>query len=178
MSELRQVVWKCDRCGEDAQAIFGIFPSCKCGSTSFKAAQHPAPTAQQCHCKDRPADQCPGEWEPGCDLGANPAHVQVAQPVQQPGAAHIGESNFEGWYSTYWPQDGSNKQRMRDSYAAGMRDSQAAPAQRQPLSEAQIWEIGNTTLGQQGGWNVTFARAIEAAHGITAATAAQKGEKL
>ena len=87
MSEaLRQVVWKCDRCGGDAQAIFGIFPSCKCGSTSFKAAQPPAPTAQQCQCKDRPADQCPGEWEPGCDLGANPAHVQVAQPVQQPGA--------------------------------------------------------------------------------------------
>lgn len=47
MSEaLRQVVWKCDRCGGDAQAIFGIFPSCKCGSTSFKAAQPPAPTAQ------------------------------------------------------------------------------------------------------------------------------------
>ena len=37
-----------------------------------------------------------------------------------------------------------------------------------PLTEAQIWEIGNTTLGQQGGWNVTFARAIEAAHGIAA----------
>lgn len=95
MSEaLRQVVWKCDRCGEDAQAIFGIFPSCKCGSTSFKAAQHPAPTAQQCHCKDRPADQCPGEWEPGCDLGANPAHALGGRPVQQPTPCFCDQNNI------------------------------------------------------------------------------------
>ncbi len=30
-----------------------------------------------CPCKDRPASQCPGEWEKGCDLGANPKHVAV-----------------------------------------------------------------------------------------------------
>lgn len=30
-----------------------------------------------CHCKDRPLSECPGEWEPGCDLGSNPAHVRV-----------------------------------------------------------------------------------------------------
>lgn len=30
-----------------------------------------------CACEDRPASQCPGEWEPGCDLGSNPAHVRV-----------------------------------------------------------------------------------------------------
>lgn len=40
------------------------------------------------------------------------------------------------------------------------------PAPAVPLSESQIWEIGQTTLGQQGGWNVAFARAIERAHGI------------
>ena len=33
--------------------------------------------AALCACKDRPATACPGEWEPGCDLGANPAHVRV-----------------------------------------------------------------------------------------------------
>lgn len=37
----------------------------------------PAPVAL-CACKDRPADQCPGEWEPGCDLGANEAHARAA----------------------------------------------------------------------------------------------------
>lgn len=30
-----------------------------------------------CPCKDRPASQCPGEWEPGCDLGANEKYVRV-----------------------------------------------------------------------------------------------------
>lgn len=33
-----------------------------------------------CACKDRPAKECPGEWEPGCDLGNNEAHVKVADP--------------------------------------------------------------------------------------------------
>lgn len=34
-----------------------------------------------CMCKDRAADKCPGEWEPGCDLGSNPKYVRVA-PVE------------------------------------------------------------------------------------------------
>lgn len=37
---------------------------------------------QKCHCGDRPADQCPGEWEPGCDLGANEKHAKVAEQAQ------------------------------------------------------------------------------------------------
>ena len=99
-------------------------------------AQQAAP---QCACKDRPADQCPGEWEPGCDLGANAAHVRVAQ--------------------------------------------QAAPAQaRQPLTSGAIArcmvEVSDPLLwGRMGAKCGTvaeqFARAIEAAHGITVA---QKGE--
>lgn len=32
---------------------------------------------EKCGCGDRAADACPGEWEPGCDMGANPAHVRV-----------------------------------------------------------------------------------------------------
>ena len=36
-----------------------------------------------CACKDRPASECPGEWEPGCDLGANPKYARAApqEPV-------------------------------------------------------------------------------------------------
>lgn len=35
-----------------------------------------------CYCGDRPRTECPGEWEPGCDLGANEAHVRYSkQPV-------------------------------------------------------------------------------------------------
>ena len=35
--------------------------------------------AEPCACKDRPATECPGEWEPGCDLGNNPKFVRVAK---------------------------------------------------------------------------------------------------
>jgi hypothetical protein len=31
----------------------------------------------RCTCKDRALSACPGEWEPGCDLGNNPAHVRL-----------------------------------------------------------------------------------------------------
>lgn len=56
----------------------------------------------------------------------------------------------------------------------------AAPAQRQPLSEAQIAGTATETTGWLNPPPSLFslARAIEAAHGITAAPAAQKGEKL
>lgn len=33
---------------------------------------------QDCMCKDRALSACPGEWEPGCDLGANQAHARRA----------------------------------------------------------------------------------------------------
>ena len=36
----------------------------------------PAVDARMCLCKDRPLSACPGEWEPGCDLGNNPAFVR------------------------------------------------------------------------------------------------------
>jgi hypothetical protein len=33
-----------------------------------------------CMCKDRALSDCPGEWEPGCDLGNNAKYVRVVQP--------------------------------------------------------------------------------------------------
>ena len=33
----------------------------------------------QCMCKDRALTACPGEWEPGCDLGNNAKYVKVHQ---------------------------------------------------------------------------------------------------
>jgi hypothetical protein len=40
---------------------------------------------EPCPCGDRPAAQCPGEWEPGCDLGNNPKYarrVNLAEPQE------------------------------------------------------------------------------------------------
>ena len=39
---------------------------------------------EQCSCGDRHKDKCPGEWEPGCDLGNNPDYakrVELRRPA-------------------------------------------------------------------------------------------------
>jgi len=41
----------------------------------------PTEQPERCSCGDRPKDQCPGEWEPGCDLGNNPKYVRRALPL-------------------------------------------------------------------------------------------------
>ena len=177
MSEaLRQVVWKCDRCGGDAQAIFGIFPSCKCGSTSFKAAQPPAPTAQQCTC---PSGDGSLRWP--C-----PQHpANIAQPVQQPGAEpdeFLGLP-FNEAKTRILALDAESARGMAISFMIqlGLLQKYAAPAQRQPLSDEQIDSLTFQFLTAELGptaYDRAIARAIEAAHKITAAPAAQKGEKL
>lgn len=37
--------------------------------------------APKCSCGDRPLVDCPGEFEQGCDLGANAAFVRVAPDI-------------------------------------------------------------------------------------------------
>lgn len=32
---------------------------------------------KNCSCGDRYSEKCPGEWEPGCDLGCNEQYVRV-----------------------------------------------------------------------------------------------------
>lgn len=195
MSEaLRQVVWKCDRCGGDAQAIFGIFPSCKCGSTSFKAAQPPAPTAQPTSDDWKhllPFGYAPGDYMMKCKgcaqtvsfvdkraLHCRPCAEKLhaaAQPVQQPGAEPDGRLHTDGYFT--W--------KRRDGYVLDAKLPcdfyLAAPAQRQPLSDEQIDSLTFPFLTAELGptaYDRAIARAVEAAHGITAAPAAQKGEKL
>jgi len=60
------------------------------------------PTAQTpCHCKDRPANECPGEWEPGCDLGNNEAY---AKPYPPPRLTDVAVVNLLCEYSVYTRQ--------------------------------------------------------------------------
>lgn len=35
-------------------------------------------TEPRCGCGDRPLSECPGEWEPGCDLGSNERYAVVS----------------------------------------------------------------------------------------------------
>jgi hypothetical protein len=39
-----------------------------------------AATEPHCWCGDRKFSECPGQWEPGCDLGANAKHAVAAPP--------------------------------------------------------------------------------------------------
>ena len=38
----------------------------------------------KCQCGVRAANECPGAWEPGCDLGANPDHAVAVAPLPEP----------------------------------------------------------------------------------------------
>ena len=48
-----------------------------------------AALAKPCPCGDRPAAQCPGEWEPGCDLGNNPKYAKRVKMTPKELAASI-----------------------------------------------------------------------------------------
>ena len=44
-----------------------------------------ATSEARCMCKDRALSDCPGEWEPGCDMGNNPDYVSAAdEQVKKP----------------------------------------------------------------------------------------------
>ena len=59
----------------------GHYPEWNDAISSLRAALR---AEEMCACKDRPKARCPGEWEPGCDLGANEQFVAVAQQERKP----------------------------------------------------------------------------------------------
>ncbi|MGL4650619.1 MAG: hypothetical protein ACRC1H_14520 [Caldilineaceae bacterium] len=69
--------------------------------------------ASACACKARPATACPGEWEQGCDLGANPAFVKVADPQPAPVAEPASEPAADGLLEPYaWAVNFPDEQRI------------------------------------------------------------------
>lgn len=44
----------------------------------FKIIDSLRESRRRCPCGDRAAALCPGQWEPGCDLGANEKYVRVS----------------------------------------------------------------------------------------------------
>jgi hypothetical protein len=104
-----------------------------------------------CVCEDRPANQCPGQWEPGCDLGNNEEFVRVAEPAAEP-----------------------VEDDLTVAYMVGFHRGKEAHPPRAQLTTAQIEKIHDEEsclpdmIGMREQWPeiVRFARAIEAAHGI------------
>jgi hypothetical protein len=40
--------------------------------------------SEQCPCGEKPKAECPGEWEPGCDLGANAKYARRVKREREP----------------------------------------------------------------------------------------------
>jgi hypothetical protein len=53
------------------------------------------PPAALCPCKDRPSTECPGEWEQGCDLGANAEHARRVPEISEVNAESSRFANGE-----------------------------------------------------------------------------------
>ena len=206
MSEaLRQVVWKCDRCGGDAQAIFGIFPSCKCGSTSFKAAQPPAPTAQPATEDDlRVYDAIAAGYaqpvqQPTAPLQGRMDNVELLAAWQKKlpgvetsdtqlkafavgvevGFARARDIERQDWSRVHHAlaKHGAHPGRTDDHLADVIDRALAAPAQRQPLSDEEIDSLTFPFLTAELG-PTAYDRAIARAIEAAHGIAAQKGEKL
>lgn len=54
-----------------------------------------------CLCRDRLAKDCPGEWEPGCDLGNNPKYCVATQEVSESMLDSIVEFIHKGYLRDY-----------------------------------------------------------------------------
>jgi hypothetical protein len=59
------------------------------GNDGYASSTPAAPPL--CVCKDRPLEDCPGEWEPGCDLGNSATHVRAVN-MSPLGALLAGET--------------------------------------------------------------------------------------
>jgi hypothetical protein len=69
------------KCRAFSKSKLGIEPADN--RKAFYAGWEAALAEQKCPCGDRPAEQCLGEWEPGCDMGSNPKYTKVAEPAPQ-----------------------------------------------------------------------------------------------
>jgi hypothetical protein len=79
------------------------------------------PAETLCACKDRPASQCPGQWEPGCDLGNNEKFVRVVEP---PPRTPLTEEQIDALFCP--PIDNERARWLRASVIAVIRKTEAA----------------------------------------------------
>lgn len=120
------------------------------GEFAQEIAALKAALAEPCPCGDRPAAQCPGEWEPGCDLGNNPKYAKRVEMTPKELAASI--KRGEKWKvaepvqeRNFCPRCGK---RTNDIHTC------TPPATLTDEVIAELWH-------QNGGFHHHFARAIE-----------------
>jgi hypothetical protein len=137
------------------------------------ALAQPVPDAPLCHCKDRPAADCPGEWEPGCDLGNNPAHVRVsAQPVPDavPPVNYMTVQEIARSRGVdYNTLSACIRMYLREHGAA-------AHPQPAPLTVREVFELWDSAQAGKQAPFVSLARAVEARCGIVPAPTTGEGQ--
>jgi hypothetical protein len=106
------------------------------------------PAEPLCACKEKPASQCPGEWEPGCDLGNNEKFVRAAEPAAEP-----------------------VEDDLTVAYMVGFHKGKEAHPPRAPLTEKQIDSLFCSPIdSERARWlrsaAVEVVRKTERAHGI------------
>ena len=114
-----------------------------------------------CKCGTRLWHECPGAWEPGCDLGANEAHAKLHEP-QEPVAWINAARDVLTSHPESWGREDEDWQALY---------THPTP-QRQPLTDEQIIGLVRD-MSIEMRWPSTpldIARAIERAHGITGET--------
>ena len=116
--------------------------------------------AEQCQCGEKPKTECPGEWEPGCGLGANAKYAKRVEPEQEPVQEPVLTMNKMGSLVECSPTIAAF------DLPDGEFNLYAHPPQRKPLTDEQIVDLIPST-GFRGPIDALwFARAIERAHGI------------
>jgi len=143
--------------------------------TALKAALE---QPELCSCGDRAKDQCPGEWEPGCDLGNNPAFARRVPLKQEPVAWMTPPGSHPGSHPGSGQVAGGARLASRQRRGVPLQRLDAplhppAPPRRewQSLTEEEIRHFAwNGFLMAEGIWDkdteedlLTFTRAIEAA---------------
>lgn len=114
MRELRSVVryfWH-----DDSQRIGDLDEACGATDDAISSAEE---AVSKCPCGDRQAADCPGQWEPGCDLGANEKfalRVSAEQALRrpEPSARRMTEEEVEAIVQQHYSPDISPADWARD----------------------------------------------------------------
>ena len=107
-----------------------------------------AALAEPCPCGDRSAAECPGEWEPGCDLGNNPKYakrVNLAEPDTDP-VAWLWQHRETGRTRVLMPDE-----RTATDVAAAwdvVGPLYLAPPQRKPMNEFDALRLVTESIGR------------------------------
>lgn len=126
-------------------------------AVTYKAAlaAAPMPPEQQCGCGDRPASLCPGEWEPGCDLGANEKYVRVSRqppPEQQSRAMFVARLENMAERGDKWLTVQAVLALLNDCDMRAPRDSQL-PAAQGELTDERIKFVPVDSRQRTAAWN-------------------------